>query len=257
MLKRYHGETGGARPAFDLLPAIDLRDGRVVRLRQGDFDQETRYDEDPMAVAEAFAADGAAWLHVVDLDGARDGQPRHAETVRRIVDRVGDRTRCEVAGGLRTDRAVAEVLGTGAARAVVGTAALRDPSFAARLVERYGPERIAAAIDVRDGLALGEGWRQGASGLDAMTAIASLADAGVHVFEVTAIDRDGLLGGPDIDLVERAVSLRRGQIIASGGIGSLNDLDDVRRAGCRGAIVGRALYEGRFSLADALARVGL
>ena len=250
MLQRY--QTGRDDATFALLPAIDLRGGRVVRLRQGDFERETSYGDDPATVAAAFADAGAPWLHIVDLDGARRGEPAQAEVIARIVERVEERVRCEVAGGLRTESAVAEALATGASRAVVGTAALRDPAFAAALVQRHGAERIAVAIDVRDGLALGEGWRRGAAGVAVEEAIEGLAAAGVTTFEVTAIDRDGLLGGPDLELLRRAVALGRGRIIASGGVGSVKDLVEARALGCAGAIVGRALYEGRFTLADAL-----
>lgn len=250
MLKRYHGEA--AEATFDLLPAIDLRGGRVVRLERGDFERETAYGDDPAAVAASFAAGGARWLHLVDLDGARAGERRQASILPRLVDRVPGTARIEAAGGLRTDAAVAEVLDEGAARAVVGTQALREPAFAARLVARHGAERIAVAIDVRDGLALGEGWRAGAPGLAVGAAIRQLADAGVTTFEVTAVARDGLLGGPDLALLEQVISLDRGAVIASGGIGSIDDLLAVRAAGCRGAIVGRALYEGRFTVREAI-----
>ena len=136
---------------FELLPAIDLREGRVVRLRQGNFDQETAFSDDPVAVAVGFAAGGAAWLHVVDLDGARSGTPVHMSIIGAIAAAVGGEVLVEAAGGLRTADAVRAVLGSGAARAVVGTAALRDPSFAGALVEEHGPDRVAVAIDVRDG----------------------------------------------------------------------------------------------------------
>jgi phosphoribosylformimino-5-aminoimidazole carboxamide ribotide isomerase len=252
VLKRYHGDTAPATEGFAILPAIDLRGGRVVRLRQGDFAQETVYGDDPAAVAEAFVQQGARWLHVVDLDGARAGEPRNAEPVRRIIERVAGRASVEVAGGLRAESAIGTVLEGGAARAVVGTAALRDPAFASRLVDRHGAERIAVAIDVRGGLALGEGWRNEAPGRRAVDAIAALADAGVTTFEVTAIDRDGLLGGPDLELLGDALARASGEVIASGGIGRLEDIDAVRTIGCRGAIVGRALYEHRFSLQEAI-----
>lgn len=237
---------------FDILPAIDLRGGRVVRLQQGDFERETVFSGDPVAVARSFAEAGAGWLHVVDLDGARTGEPAHAAVIRDLVGAVGDRLAVEVAGGLRTEGSVAAILAAGAARAVVGTAALRDPGFAGRLVATHGPDRIAVALDIRDGLALGEGWREGASGLRAEDALAALADAGVTMLEATAIDRDGLLGGPDLELLERLVRLERGAVIASGGIASLEDLRAVRALGCAGAIVGRALYEGRLDLEEAL-----
>lgn len=237
---------------FDILPAIDLRGGRVVRLQQGDFERETAFSDDPIAVARSFAEAGAQWLHVVDLDGARTGEPVQGAVIRDIVDAVGDRVAVEVAGGLRTEEAVAAVLAAGAARAVVGTAALRDPTFAGRLVVAHGPDRIAVALDVREGLAVGEGWREGAVGIRAEDALAALADRGVTTFEATAVARDGLLGGPDVDLLAGLVALGRGEIIASGGVSSLEDIRAVRAVGCAGAIVGRALYEGRLDLAQAI-----
>ncbi len=233
---------------FELLPAIDLRGGRVVRLRQGDFGRETSYGDDPPAVARGFAEAGADWLHVVDLDGARAGEPRQLERTADIVAEVYGRMHVEIGGGLRTAQAVAGALGTGAARAVVGTAALRDPAFAGSLVARHGTDRIVVSIDVREGMALGEGWRTGAHGLPAAEAITMLADAGVDTFEVTAIERDGLLEGPDLELLRSLVALGRGRIIASGGVSSIADVIAVQAAGCSGAIIGRALYEGRIDL---------
>jgi phosphoribosylformimino-5-aminoimidazole carboxamide ribotide isomerase len=248
--------------SFDLLPAIDLRGGRVVRLRQGDFGRETANGDDPVAAAVAFVDAGAHWLHVVDLDGAREGRPVQGEVVGRIVAAVGERASVEVAGGLRSAGAVATVLGAGAARAVVGTAALADPAFATDLIERHGANRIAVALDIRAGVAVGHGWADGAAGIPAGDALDRLAGAGVRWFEVTAVDRDGMLGGPDLELVralgKRALVERRPEvrIIASGGIRSVQDLRVARSAGCAGAIVGRALYEGGVDLAAALAELG-
>ncbi len=233
---------------FELLPAIDLIEGRVVRLRRGDFDQETSYGDDPVAIARAFADAGAVWLHIVDLDGARAGEPRQLGLAAEIVAEAYGRMQVEIGGGLRTAEAIAGALGTGAARAVIGTALLRDPAFAGTLVARHGPDRLVASIDVRDGLALGEGWREGAAGLPAADAIAGLAAAGIETFEVTAIERDGLLEGPDLDLLSSLVALGGGRIIASGGVATVEDVVAVQAAGCAGAIVGRALYEDRIDL---------
>lgn len=255
MLQRYHDQAEGAS-AFELLPAIDLRGGRVVRLVEGDFGRETAYSEDPVAAARAFADGGATWIHVVDLDGARAGEPVQAATIGAVIRAVEGRARCQVAGGLRSEAAVAAALDAGAARAVVGTAAIRDPAFAERLVARHGPDRIVAAIDVRDGRALGEGWRPEADGPPAADAITALADRGVRIFAVTAIERDGRLEGPDLDLLASLLALRRGRVIASGGIRSVDDLIAVRSIGCAGAIVGRALYEGGVDLGAAVAAVG-
>jgi phosphoribosylformimino-5-aminoimidazole carboxamide ribotide isomerase len=246
------GQDDG-RPDFELLAAIDLRGGRVVRLREGDFDRETVYDDDPVAVAQAFAADGARWLHVVDLDAVRTGSSQQGDALASIVDAVGERVGCEVAGGLRDDASVAAALDGGARRVVVGTAALREPGFVSRLVARHGADRIAVALDVRAGLAVGEGWRRDASGVPVTVALETLAAAGATTFEVTAIARDGGLVGPDLDLLGRLASDRRVGLIASGGIASIDDLLAVRRLGCVGAIVGTALYEGRLGLPTALA----
>jgi phosphoribosylformimino-5-aminoimidazole carboxamide ribotide isomerase len=237
---------------FDILPAIDLRAGRVVRLRQGDFERETPFADDPVAVARAFVEAGARWLHVVDLDAARTGEPAHTAVIRGIVAAVGNRTAVEVAGGLRTISAAAAALDAGATRAVLGTAALHDPTVAGALVATYGADRIAVALDVRAGSAQGEGWRADAPGRPAEDALHALADEGVTTFEVTAIERDGLLEGPDIELLTRLVGVGRGQVIASGGITTTEDIRAVRTIGCTGAIVGRALYEGRLDLASAM-----
>ena len=251
MLIRYHMTMSDARP-FEILPAIDLRNGRVVRLRQGDFDRETVYGDDPVEVARRFADAGARWLHVVDLDGARSGNPVHSAVIGAIVAAIGDRCNLEVAGGLRDEAAVALALESGAARVIVGTAALRDPAFARRLVATHGANRVAVAIDVRDGRAIGHGWAPGEEGLDATTAVLLLAEAGVTTFEVTAIERDGVLTGPDLPLYERLVGLDPGTIVASGGIAAPDDLRAVRDIGCAGAIVGRALYEGQLTIERAL-----
>lgn len=237
---------------FELLPAIDLRGGRVVRLVQGDFARELVYGSDPAEIARSFADAGAEWLHVVDLDGARAGGPRQSAVVAAIVAAVEGRARCELAGGLRTPEAVRAALDAGADRVAVGTAVLGDASLARRLVAMAGAEGVVAALDVRDGLAVGEGWRQGAPGVPVETVLARLADAGIERFEVTAIERDGGLGGPDLGLLRRLVDLGRGAIVASGGIRSVDDLLAARSVGASGAIVGRAIYEGRLDLGEAV-----
>jgi phosphoribosylformimino-5-aminoimidazole carboxamide ribotide isomerase len=237
---------------FVLLPAIDLRDGRVVRLVEGDFERETRYAGTPAGVAAQFAEAGVGWIHVVDLDGARVGEPRQLPVVVEVVVAAGGRAGVELGGGLRSPDSVARALAAGVGRVALGTAALRDPAFARATVERHGADRVVGSIDVRGGLALGEGWATGAAGLPAAEAVRRLADAGIETFEVTAIERDGRLEGPDLSLLETLVQLDRGAVIASGGVTTLEDLHAVRDAGCRGAIVGRAIYEGRLDLGRAL-----
>jgi phosphoribosylformimino-5-aminoimidazole carboxamide ribotide isomerase len=239
---------------FDLLPAIDLRGGFVVRLEQGDFARETRFGRDPVAVARGFREGGAGWLHVVDLDGARTGTPRHRGVIRAIVEAMGQGTAVEVAGGLRAPDAIQAALDDGAVRVVVGTAAVEDPSFAGEMVGRFGADRVVVAIDVRQGRAIGEGWRAGAPGPDVDDLIDRLGVAGVRRFEVTAIERDGMAAGPDLGLLERLV--RPGiSVIASGGVRSASDLLAIRALGCAGAILGRALYDGSLAMEDALAAV--
>lgn len=260
MVKRYNGDMVAVNPRsddkerpFELLPAIDLRGGHVVRLQEGDFARETIYGDDPVSVARAFADAGAAWLHVVDLDGARAGRPGQTTIVAAIVAEVGSRMHVEVGGGLRDEASISTVLSAGAERVVIGTAALQQPALVGRLVRRHGPERIVVALDVRAGRAVGEGWRTGAAGSPVVDALTRVTDEGVETLAVTAIERDGLLEGPDLELLGRLVDLGRGRIIASGGIGSTADVMAIRRLGCAGAIVGRALYEGRLDLVATIA----
>lgn len=244
---------GSGPSSFELLPAIDVLGGRVVRLLGGDFAAETVFSADPHEVARGFVSAGARWIHLVDLDGARDAGQTQGAVVRAILAAVGEGAACEVAGGLRDRTSVASTLAAGASRVVVGTAALSRAGFAADLVRTFGSGRIVIALDVRGGQAVGEGWREGAPGVPVEAALGRLANEGVTTFEVTAIDRDGGLGGPDLELLRRLVALDRGQIIASGGIRSVDDLLAIRSIGCTGAIVGRALYDGSLDLVAALA----
>ena len=253
MLKRYHGDEVGAR--FEILPAIDLLRGKVVRLRQGDFERVTSFSDDPVDTALHFKEAGASWLHVVDLDGAKAGSPVQTQTIRSLIEAVGQDVGVQVAGGLRSDEAVRSAFAAGARRVVIGTAALQDPGFAAHSIDEFGTESVVIAIDVRNGLALGEGWQAGARGIPPDDAIDALADAGVQTFAVTAIDRDGQMAGPDLALLEQMVALDRGQIIASGGVSSIDDLSTIKAIGCRGAILGRAIYEGSLDLRQAIDRL--
>jgi phosphoribosylformimino-5-aminoimidazole carboxamide ribotide isomerase len=235
-----------------VIPAIDLRGGRVVRLEQGDFERESRHADDPVAVATAFADEGARWLHVVDLDGARAGRPMQAATVDAILKVTRGRVAVEVAGGVRTTEDVAASLDRGASRVVLGTAALRDPALVEQAVATHGPDRVAVAIDVRDGRAVGEAWGSGSEGVAVADAVELLMAAGVTTFEVTAIERDGTLAGPDVSLYRRVLGFGAAGLIASAGVAALDDIATVQAIGCDGVIVGRALYDGRFTLREAL-----
>jgi phosphoribosylformimino-5-aminoimidazole carboxamide ribotide isomerase len=232
---------------MDLIPAIDLRHGRVVRLRRGDFDDATVFGNDPVAVAQRWVGEGATRLHLVDLDGAEVGRPAQIDLCAAVV--AACAVPVQVAGGLRDEAGVAATLAAGADRVVMGTAFLADTGLAARLVACHGAERIVAALDVRDGAAVGEGWRRGAPGRRLEDALADLVGAGVETFAVTAIDRDGLLGGPDLDLYRRVrLAAPRAHLIASGGIAGVEDLRALAGIGCDAAILGRALYEGTLTL---------
>jgi phosphoribosylformimino-5-aminoimidazole carboxamide ribotide isomerase len=246
---------------FAILPAIDLRAGRVVRLERGDFAKERVFSDDPARVAAGFAEQGARWVHVVDLDGARDGGRRQGRAIRAIVDALATPSgstsaSIQLAGGLRDAAGIAGALDAGAARVVLGTVAITRPEVVADAIGRHGPERIAVALDVRGDLAVGEGWLPGAVGRPLDDLVARLGDAGVATLVVTAIARDGLLRGPDLELLGRVLDRTGAATIASGGIRSIGDLEAVRRIGCRGAIVGRALYDGGLDLASALDALG-
>lgn len=235
-----------------LFPAVDIRDGRAVRLTQGDYDREQVYFDDPLAAAEDWAAQGATHIHVVDLDGALEGERRNLEHLRRIVESTG--LPVQYGGGLRDMTSVEAALSAGAWRAIIGTAAFRDRPFLERAVAECG-ERIVVSSDARDGRIAAQGWTE-ATDLAVTDAVASLSASGVATFVYTDIARDGMLGGTDIDGL-RAVAAAAGnsKVIASGGVGELSHLTEIAGSGIanvEGVIAGKALYERRFSLADAL-----
>lgn len=246
------------RPAGEeltLLPAIDIREGRAVRLMQGDYERETRYDADPLAAAKRWVAGGARVLHVVDLDGARAGVPANLAIVARIAAELD--ADIQVGGGLRDRAAVESAFASGASRAVLGTSAQRSPDLLASLAELYG-ERIVASVDARDGRVAVEGWEQDTA-TPIPEAIRRLGASGVSWFIYTPVEVDGTLAGPalaDLDPVLKACDATGAKLIYSGGVGSLHDLERlaaVRAPALAGVIVGRALYERRFTVAEALA----
>ena len=236
---------------MELIPAIDLLGGRVVRLSKGVYDAVTVYGDDPVAVARGFEQAGAARIHIVDLDAAREGRAMQAEVIASIVDAVD--VPCQVAGGIRDADAVAAGLQAGADRLVLGSALISSSLLARTLTERYGPDRIVAALDVRDGQALGDGWVEGARGADVIELAQTLAEKGLRWFAVTAIARDGQMSGPDYQLLEAVHAAAPGAaIIASGGVSSLADIRELAARGFEAAITGKALYEGAFTLAEGL-----
>jgi phosphoribosylformimino-5-aminoimidazole carboxamide ribotide isomerase len=237
---------------MDLFPAIDLRGGRCVRLYQGDYGRETVYGDDPVAQAQAFAAAGAPWIHVVDLDAARTGEPVNRPVIAAIAAGVG--VPVQVGGGVRDLAAAGALLDAGVARVVVGTAALEDPAFVRTLAAR---QRVAVGLDVNGREVAVRGWLEG-SGRALHDVAAEFAGAGVEAFVVTQIARDGTLEGPDLELYGELLASTPVDVVASGGVGTRDDLLAlaalvVDGRGLAGAIVGRALYERRFTLGEALA----
>ncbi len=233
-----------------LYPAIDILDGHAVRLIQGDFDRATEYAADPVDAARAWAAAGASRLHVVDLDGARAGAPANLETAARIASATG--LEVQLGGGMRTAAAITAALDAGIARVVLGTAAFSDPQLLDAALERHG-ERVVVSVDVRGGAVATAGWTQ-TSALTAVEAVAALSRRGVRRFVYTDVDRDGMLGGIDAEAVARVADALDGELLYSGGIGSVADLEALaalRHERVAGAIVGKALYEHRFTLAQA------
>ena len=239
-----------------LWPAVDILGGQAVRLARGEFDRRTVYDADPLEAAQRWAAEGARALHVVDLDGARDGAPANLAHVRRIADAVA--LPVEVGGGLRDAAAVAAVLDAGADRAVLGTAALRDPRFAEAMVAAHGKHRIVVSVDARRGRVATAGWVE-ESDVTAEDALAQLSARGVTRFVYSSIERDGMLAGPDLGEVTRIVSGVAGsvphgcEVVYSGGVASVDDLQALAGldlAALAGVIVGTALFEGRLTVAE-------
>lgn len=229
-------------------PAIDLLDGRVVRLHQGAFDAVTEYGDDPIAVARGFAEAGASWIHVVDLNGAKEGVRRHGEVIGAIAAETG--LRVQTGGGLRTREAVELALARGASRCVVGTALTGDPETAQALFGEY-EGRIAAGLDARDGFLAVRGWVE-KTDVSVFEFAERLRDWGCAWVVYTDVARDGALTGVDSEGLTRLAAIEGLNVIASGGVAGMDDLPKVRASGAEGVIVGRAVYEGRFDLAAAV-----
>ena len=235
---------------MDVIPAVDLSGGRVVRLLQGDYGRVTDFDETPDEAADRFALAGAGWLHVIDLDAARDGgrSPEHAAVLASLAGRRG--TRLQVGGGFRSAEQVEAALAAGIQRVLIGTLAARDPDAVAALAADHGP-RICVCADVLDGTVRVAGWREDA-GESASSFVERFAARGVSTFLVTAIERDGTLSGPDLRLLAGVRAVTDGVLLSAGGFAALEHVAAARDAGCDGAVVGRALYDGSLNLREAL-----
>ena len=243
---------------MELYPAIDLRAGRCVRLQQGDFAAETVYDDDPVAVARAFAAAGAPWIHVVDLDAARTGEPANLAVVENIAESVP--CAVQVGGGVRSAAAADALFLAGATRVVVGTAAVETPELVDDLCRRH-PGAVAVGLDARGREVAVRGWTEG-SGIDLVELALRFEDSGVGALVVTEIGRDGTMVGPDVDQLAAVLAATGVPVVASGGVGDLADLlalaaVEVEGRELAGAIVGRAIYEGRFTVTEALEALDL
>jgi phosphoribosylformimino-5-aminoimidazole carboxamide ribotide isomerase len=239
-----------------LLPAVDIRDGKAVRLRQGRFEDETVYADDPLEAARSFVEAGARYLHVVDLDGAREGEPANLHHLDRITSELG--VPVQYGGGLRSLASVRKALAAGAERVVVGTAAYTDAEFLEEALSTWGV-RVLVGVDVRGGRVSVAGWTRETQMLPEQL-IQRLQAQGAHRFVYTNADRDGMLEGVDAEEVKRISAAVRGQLIWSGGVGSVEDmrtLRDLRLVNLIGVISGKALYEGRFTVAEAQAELDL
>lgn len=237
---------------MEIVPSIDLRDGRVVRLRQGDYSDQLNYDVDPVTTAQAFARAGARFLHLVDLDGAKVGRPAQLALIARIIVAV-DGLQVQAGGGVRDESDVEALLSAGASRVVIGTRAVQDLPWLRRLLDRSGiPGRVVLAIDARDGVVATHGWTASA-GVAAVEVARRVSDWPIAGLLYTDVARDGMLQGPNCEQTARLAQATSLPVIASGGVGSIDHIRQVRQTGCWGVVVGRSLYEGTVDLRAAIA----
>jgi phosphoribosylformimino-5-aminoimidazole carboxamide ribotide isomerase len=241
---------------MDIFPAIDLLGGHCVRLYQGDYQQSQTFNEDPVAVARQWQDQGATHLHLVDLDGAKSGQPENLPVIAQIVKALPD-LRIQVGGGLRDAETVGRLLDSGVERAILGTVAIEKPELVRSLCQQY-PDRIVVGIDARDGLVATKGWLE-TSQVKAADLARQMADWGAAAIVYTDIQRDGTLVGPNLTALEELAKETNIPIVASGGVGTVRDLLKLltlEHLGVSGIIIGKALYTGAFDLTDALRAVG-
>lgn len=238
--------------SLTIYPAIDMRGGNCVRLLQGDYDQETVYGNSPFDMAQGFAADGAEWIHMVDLDGAKDGKRVNDRFVIEAAQKL--KVKIQIGGGIRSEEDILHYLENGIDRVIIGSIAVSNPEFAIEMIKKYGA-KIAVGIDAKNGYVATHGWLD-TSKVKAIDLGKRFADAGAETFIFTDIATDGTLAGPNIAAVCEMAEVTGKSVIASGGVSSLADLKAIAANGIGGAIVGKALYENRFTLKEAL-EVGL
>ena len=232
-----------------LYPAIDMKDGHCVRLRQGEFDNITVYCEQPFKVAEYFQKSGASFIHLVDLDGALRGHSVNEESIRKIVRTVD--IPCELGGGIRTMEDIERILGYGINRVIIGTKAVNSPDFVKEAVEKFGSDRIVVGVDAKNGMVAVEGWEQ-ISDRTASSMCSEMKKYGVRHIVYTDISRDGMLTGPNVEMTKKLTDDTGLDVVASGGVSSMEDLKNLADAGIKGAIIGKAIYEKRVDIAEAV-----
>lgn len=236
---------------FTIYPAIDMRGGKCVRLLQGDYDKETIYGDSPFSMAKKFANEGARWIHMVDLDGAKDGIRVNDKYVIQAAQNLP--AKIQIGGGIRTEQDIHHYLENGVERVIIGSLAITNPEFALEMVRKYG-KKIAIGIDAKNGYVATHGWLH-TSELSAVELGKRFADGGAETFIFTDIATDGMLSGPNLEAIEEMAKATGKEVIASGGVSELSDLEALRKLtsmGVRGAIIGKALYEGKFTVKDAL-----
>ncbi|MGD6842892.1 1-(5-phosphoribosyl)-5-[(5-phosphoribosylamino)methylideneamino]imidazole-4-carboxamide isomerase [Bacillus infantis] len=240
--------------SFTIYPAIDMRAGKCVRLLQGDYEKETVYGDSPFDMAKSFADAGAQWIHMVDLDGAKDGKRVNDSFVIKAAQELD--AKVQIGGGIRTEEDIAHYLDNGVSRVIIGSIAVSDPEFAEEMIRKYG-DKIAVGLDAKDGYVATHGWLN-TSGVKAAELGKRFADAGAETFIFTDIATDGMLSGPNAEAVRQLAAATGKSVIASGGVSSLADLAALKAyeaEGVSGAIVGKAIYEGRFTVEQALKEV--
>jgi phosphoribosylformimino-5-aminoimidazole carboxamide ribotide isomerase len=231
-----------------IYPAIDIRDGKCVRLVEGDFNRETIFDQDPAEAARRWESEGATHIHVVDLDGARNGEPANLDAIARVRSSVS--AQVQVGGGIRSLASAQALLDLGVDRIILGSAIVSNPDAAEAIAGAF-PGKVAAGLDARDGRLATNGWLS-QSGMLATDAARRLIDSGLTTLIYTDIRRDGTMSGPNLDALGEMIAIEGAEVIASGGIGSIADVSAVAEAGAAGVIIGRALYDGRVRLREAL-----
>jgi phosphoribosylformimino-5-aminoimidazole carboxamide ribotide isomerase len=237
---------------MEIIPAVDIRGGRCVRLYQGDYEQETVFNDDPIAAALAWYSQGARWLHIVDLDGAIAGEPKNTDVVRQIICESG--LSVELGGGIRQEKMAEELLRQGVSRIVLGTAAIEGRELVTKLCRRFG-EAVAVSLDARDGKIAIHGWQKRTI-VEVIQLSREMVATGARRFVYTDIARDGTLSGPDFDVIKRLITEANVPIIVAGGISRLDHLHRIRELGAEGAIIGKALYTGDINLGEAIIQFG-